>query len=180
MLGQRKMSNRIWSLAIISVCCLASCGSNEFDMGIVQYYMVTPGLGSMAGLKEQRKFQAEHPPYAVIWSMLGTDKEDGPKLTPVTVVLAGRKYRISNLKTLNKNHEFYYMFEVRDQNPIRGLPTDMMTGNLTATPPEKRNHLPVKIVFTRKEDKTTWIGVGKIEQSTIPHMDAVEEKIRMP
>src|SRR5258706_13699787 len=99
MLGQRKMSNRIWSLAIISVCCLASCVSNEFDMGIVQYYMVTPGLGSMAGLKEQRKIQAEHTPYTVIWRMLGTDKEDVPKLTPGTLVLARWKNRKSNLMT---------------------------------------------------------------------------------
>ena len=173
------MKNTLSVLGVLLVSIsLTSCRST-FDMGTVQYYMVSPRVPShVVDAKEAKKYQFE--PYAVLWSMLGTVNETGPKLTPVKVVLGGHDYTISNVRTLNKNHELYYMFEIRDQNPIEGLPVDLMTGNLTATEPSERERLPVRIVFRRVSDNTTWEGVGKIEQETMLTMDEIERIIETP
>jgi hypothetical protein len=148
-------------------------------MGTVQYYRVAPGIPShVVDPEEQTNHLFE--PFVQIWGMLGTVNEDGPKLTPQEIVLGGRHYPISNLKTSNKHHEFYYLFEVKDQDAIRRLPVDLMTGNLTAVEPEQRHRSLIRIVFAKHEDGTTWVGVGTIEQSTIPTRDAVATKIEEP
>jgi hypothetical protein len=128
----------------------------------------------------QKDFRDQNPAFAVVWATLGTDREDGPKLSPTKIVLGGKDYNISNVRTLNRRHQLYFMFDIRNQNPIRGLPIDLMTGNLTATEPEKRHHLPVKIVFNRLEDNSTLVGVGRIEQSTQLSMEAVAQEMTAP
>jgi len=158
---------------------LTSCSSKEFQIGIVQYYQVTPQIPShIVDPEEQRKYHFQ--PYVQVWGMLGTVNEDGPKMTPQEIILGGTRYPISNLRTSNRNHEFYYLFEVKDQAAITRLPVDPMTGNLTAVEPERRHRSPVKIAFTKHEDGSTWVGVGEIEQSTIPRRDAVARKVEAP
>src|SRR5262249_29036325 len=112
--------------------------------------------------------------------MLGTVNEDGPKLTPREIVLGGRHYPVSNLKTSNRDHEFYYLFEVKDPDALRRLPADLMTGNLIAVEPEQRHHSPIKIVFAKPEDGSTWVGAGSIEQSTMLSRDSIAQKIEEP
>ena len=148
-------------------------------MGTVQYYKVAPRIPShVIDAEERKEYMFE--PYVQIWGMLGTVNEDGPRLTPREVVLGGRHYPVSNLQTSNANHEFYYLFEVKDQAAIRRLPVDLMTGNLIAVEPEQRHREPIRIVFTKHEDGSTWMGAGKIEQSTIPARDAIVSKLAAP
>jgi hypothetical protein len=166
-------------LGLLSLCLLTSCASTQFEMGTVQYYRVAPQIPShVVNPEERKKYLFE--PYVQIWGMLGTVNEDGPKLTPQEIVLGGRHYPISNLKTSNRNHEFYYLFEVKDQDAIKRLPVDLMTGNLTAVDEGQRHRSPIKIVFAKHEDRSTWVRVGTIEQSTIPTRDAVMSKFEAP
>lgn len=148
-------------------------------MGTVQYCRVAPRIPSIAVRPDQQeKYWFE--PYVQVWGMLGTAREDGPKMTPREIQLDGRRYPVANVKTSNRNHEFYYLFDVKDPDAVKRLPVDPMAGNLIAAEPEQRHRSPVSIVFTKHDDGSTWVGVGEIEQSAILTRDAVVREIEGP
>ena len=100
-----------------------------------------------------------------------TSDESLVDLTPIKVVLGEKSYQPSNIQTKKKVGIFYYYFEIRGQNPIQGLPDDLLTGSITAVPPEDRTKLPVKVFFMKgkqwKKNAPYWVGSGEIEESTM-------------
>ena len=159
---------------------LPSCssGGKQFEIGTVEYYTVAPSIPShVATQEEAKKYLFE--PYVAVWGMLGTTNESGPKLIPKKVVLGGQEYAISNVRTNNKDYKLYYLFEIRDQNPVEGLPWDPGTGNLFQTEPARRNRLPVRVLFRGPEDGLDWTGAGQIEQSTILRLQSMEKEIEV-
>jgi hypothetical protein len=164
------------AIAVAVTGSLLSCssGGNQLEIGTVEYTTVAPRISSAATREQANKYLFE--PYVAVWGLLGTTGETSPKLTPKKILLGGQEYAISNVRTRNKDRRLYYLFEIRDQNPVEGLPWDQMTGNLIRTEPEKRNRLPVRILFRWEEDGSDWLGEGQIEQSTMPrHQAAIED-----
>ena len=144
-------------------CC--SCATT-FEMGKVEYYTVVLRKPSFVDPTREHLYG----PYTVVSGDIEIEGTDAAELTPEKIVLCGRKFDITKVKTETGNGRLHFTFEVKDPDHFRRLPVDATEpwGGLFETEADREKRSRVRIIFRRKTDGATLIGKGRIERAMPP------------
>jgi hypothetical protein len=159
-------------LALLFLLC--GCG-NRMEIGRLEYYHQSPRTPSVPDIGPEG-VRDPPPGFTALWSVLGIVRPDGPIMKPVSIRIGGKTYPVVGWKYRLHEQHYYYLFSFRGP-PGKGFPHDWGTGNLFAQEPATRTRNPIEVRFIRQHDQSTWIGVGTVEQSSLPGMEAAMDFI---